>query len=332
MKKIIVFAVLLFFVLNFKPAAAKVLSEDYLFGVSKVSLQAGQLFLMCEKEIPQPFQPTVSTNSANGCQSEKRLILADLVYEYESGKEQKIDRLYVFDEKLYRPDDITYDYYAVGIGETEKNLKEVIANELWLTDPALINGQQSTKGKLDIGYDMDGKIEYIELNLSGKFYILEKQGKKLSQITLLIVGQEIEISVTPVLTESSTMVPTATQTPVPTQTPTFTPTNMPQPTVTPTRNPNPPQMKINYPTEGQYIELNTSYQTFCVVDVPDGGDQTGLQIRHNLGHGWSDYVNLTITMCYLPDEGLNSLQLQYRNSHGEESPVYSVNFIFHKTN
>jgi hypothetical protein len=223
MKKIIILGALFFLVLNFQPVAAKVLSEDYLTGVSKVSLQAGQLFSLCEQEITQPFKPTISTSSASSCKNEKDLILADLVYEFRSSKQVKVDRLYVFDEKLYRPDDITYEYYAVGIGETEEKLKEVIANELWLTDSLLPDGQRSTKGKLDIGYNMDGKIEFIELNLSGKFYTLEKQGKKLSKMTLLIVSPEVGISVTPASTEIPTIISTAAKTPSPTKTPTSSP-------------------------------------------------------------------------------------------------------------
>ncbi len=219
MKKIIILCVMLFFVLSLRPAVAKVLSKGYLVGVSKVSLQAGQLFLLCEKEIPSPFVPTVATDSSDSCGSEKKLILADLVYEYASGKQKKVDRLYVFDEKLYRPDDVVFDYYATGIGETEQKLKEVIANELWLTDPALPDGQKSTKGILDIGYNMDGKIDLLELNLEGKFYSLEKQGKKVSDVLLLEVKKGTNITPTPTgKLIKATLTPT--QTPAPTSTPT----------------------------------------------------------------------------------------------------------------
>lgn len=221
MRKIIFFITVLFFIMNFRSVVAKVLLENYLSGVSKVKLQNGQLFLLCEKEIPKPFVKQISTDSGDSCENEKQLILADLVYEFSSGKKAKADRLYVFDEKLYRPDDVTTEYYAAGIDEAEEKLKEVIAHELWLTDPALPDGQESTKGTLDIGYDMKGKIDYLEINLDKKFYDLKKQGKKISDILLLEVNKNSTIKATsyptdklPELTSVPLMI--TTEAPVPT--------------------------------------------------------------------------------------------------------------------
>jgi hypothetical protein len=120
-----------------------------------------------------------------------------------------------------------------------------------------------------------------------------------------------------------TLTPAVTSTPVPTDTPNLSPT--------PSRNPDPPKMKITFPTEGQDISLNNT-QTFCVVDTPDGGDQAGLKRRQNLnGSGWSSYDNIT-TLCYSPQDGSNTLELQYINAFNEESQDYTVHFTFHRTN
>lgn len=113
----------------------------------------------------------------------------------------------------------------------------------------------------------------------------------------------------------------------PSNTPPPQPTNTPEPTA---RTPNPPKMKITYPTESQEITLSTG-QTFCVVDAPDGGDQTELQRKQNINNGsWTNYATIS-TLCYDPAEGDNTLQLQYKNKYGEESAVYTVHFKFHKS-
>jgi|GEM_PF-2369175 len=115
---------------------------------------------------------------------------------------------------------------------------------------------------------------------------------------------------------------------------TLTPTAKPTVKVTPTvttapRIPRPPQMDISYPSENQSITLTNSQQ-FCVVDVPAGGDQSGLQRRQNVNNtGWSGYSSVT-TLCFSPNEGQNTISLQYKNSYGEESNQYDRHFSFHQ--
>jgi len=106
-----------------------------------------------------------------------------------------------------------------------------------------------------------------------------------------------------------------------------TPTPIPTPTPTPT--PEPPKMRISYPKNGQSLEF-TSSQTLCVVDVPDGDNTSGLMRRQNInGSGWNGYQT-HFTLYYSPSEGSNTLQWQYKNSFGQESEVYSINFTFSK--
>lgn len=120
---------------------------------------------------------------------------------------------------------------------------------------------------------------------------------------------------------TTTPKPTATATPTPTPTPTSTPTPTP-------RTANPPRLTISYPTEGHNIEV--TYDSICVVDEPAGGDHTGLQKRHSLNNsGMSSYVT-NYALCINPQEGLNTLQIQYKNSYGDESQVYTRLFNFHK--
>lgn len=133
---------------------------------------------------------------------------------------------------------------------------------------------------------------------------------------------------------SEVSIPTNTPTPTPkpttTNTPTPSPTATPTLTPTPTRVPNPPIINISYPQEGQYIEFTSPQQQLCIVDIPSGGDQSGIQRRHNNNDtGWSSYTTL-FTYCYLPNEGSNRIQFQYRNQYGEESSVYTRQFNFHK--
>lgn len=122
-----------------------------------------------------------------------------------------------------------------------------------------------------------------------------------------------------------TTFPTGPYQPTPTTTIGVTPTNTP----TPARTPNPPLINISYPSEMQSIEMGAT-QTLCVVDVPAGGDTSGLQRRHNINdQGWSGYVN-HFTLCFDPKEGLNRISLQYKNSFGDESVVYTRQFNFHR--
>ena len=121
-----------------------------------------------------------------------------------------------------------------------------------------------------------------------------------------------------------------------------TPTNKIQPNIsvsptpkaylspTPTsRTPNPPIINISYPSEMQSISMTQS-QTLCVVDVPAGGNTQGLQRKHQLNDGgWSSYTNL-FTLCLEPKEGLNRLQMQYKNGDGDESTMYTRQFNFHR--
>jgi hypothetical protein len=108
------------------------------------------------------------------------------------------------------------------------------------------------------------------------------------------------------------------------------PAATPTPQPTPTRTPNPPIMNISYPSEMQDITMNSS-QTFCVVDIPAGGDTSGIKRKYNFNdQGWTSYVDV-YALCLNPNEGLNHLTLQYQNSHGEESTQYTRQFTFHRT-
>jgi hypothetical protein len=153
---------------------------------------------------------------------------------------------------------------------------------------------------------------------------------------LLEKGEEIPTpTLKPELTPTSTSKPKPpqeTSTPVLTSTPslvpTSTPTNTPTPTPTP-RPPNPPIINISYPLEMQYIEMGSG-QTLCVVDTPVGGDTSGVQRKHNVNDGgWSGYTDM-FTLCFDPIEGLNRFHLQYKNSYGDESTVYTRQFNFHR--
>lgn len=101
------------------------------------------------------------------------------------------------------------------------------------------------------------------------------------------------------------------------------------PTLTPTRIPNPPIMNISYPSEMQSITM-TQAQTFCVADSPAGGTTQGAQRKYQFNDGgWSSYSPV-YTLCLEPKEGLNRLQMQYKNMYGEESAVYTRQFNFHR--
>jgi hypothetical protein len=136
------------------------------------------------------------------------------------------------------------------------------------------------------------------------------------------------VSVSPTIVSSKqTINSTPTTKPIASPTPTNKPsaTNTPAPTPTPA---SPPQMSISYPTEGQSITMDSS-QTFCVVDVPVANTQ-GLARKQNTGSGWSDYADANSSLCYSPSNGANTLDLQYKNSAGLESSVYTVHFTFQR--
>ncbi len=117
-----------------------------------------------------------------------------------------------------------------------------------------------------------------------------------------------------------------TSTPVPTNKPKSTPT--PTPTPEP-RQKNPPIINISYPSEMQDIAMDDS-QSLCIVDSPAGGDTSGLQRKYDLNNdGWTSYKDM-YTLCIEPEEGLNIIQLKYRNKYGDESSTYSVQFKFEK--
>jgi len=128
---------------------------------------------------------------------------------------------------------------------------------------------------------------------------------------------------------SASISPIQKQNITPTLKPTPKPTPTSTPTPTPTRTPNPPIMNISYPTDYQYITQNAT-QTLLVVDLTAGGDTSGLQRRHNFNdQGWTSYTTL-YTLALDPKEGLNRIQLQYKNQFGEESAVYTRQFNFHR--
>lgn len=117
--------------------------------------------------------------------------------------------------------------------------------------------------------------------------------------------------------------PTAQSEPTNTPKPTAKPTS--KPTITPT--PAPPIMEITYPVNYQAIEMRED-QTFCMVDIPVANTD-GLQRRHKINdQAWTAYQDHT-TLCYRPEIGENTLQVQYRNSSGAESEVKTILFIFH---
>jgi hypothetical protein len=114
---------------------------------------------------------------------------------------------------------------------------------------------------------------------------------------------------------SSPTLTAASPTPIITSTPTTAP-----------RTPNPPIINITYPSEMQSIEFSNPGQQLCLSDTPGGGDTSGLQRNHALNGGaWSGYSPMS-TLCFSPNEGLNTIQLRYRNQHGDESTTYTRKF------
>lgn len=113
-------------------------------------------------------------------------------------------------------------------------------------------------------------------------------------------------------------------TPSPRPTATYSPTAIPTMRIT-----NPPIINISYPIEMQSIEMRSD-QTLCLVDTPAGGNTSGLKRRHNLNEtDWTAYAGIS-TLCFEPQEGLNRIQFQYKNSYGDESTVYTRQFNFHR--
>lgn len=146
-----------------------------------------------------------------------------------------------------------------------------------------------------------------------------------SSITISVTSKPtqkptIQASPTTLLQPTNTIKPTNTSIPTPTPMPTSTP--MP----TPTRAPNPPVISIDFPQEGQVVTQSSSQ--ICISDVPSGGDTSGVNRRQNINNGgWTGYASMT-TLCFNASTGANSFMLQYKNSHNEESPIYTRNFIY----
>jgi hypothetical protein len=82
----------------------------------------------------------------------------------------------------------------------------------------------------------------------------------------------------------------------------------PSPVVSPSpspRTPNPPRISITFPNSDP-ITYEPG-QTFCVVDVPAGGDTKDVQRQQNINNGgWSGYAGMS-TLCYEPIDGQNTL-------------------------
>lgn len=224
MKKTVIY--LLFFLVivsSFPITYAKVLSEDYLQNVTQVTLKNGTLFKLCELK---PIEPSVINDSKEvknqgitaedakkiiplsnipsnsiPCDSPKDLILADLEYVYIDGQKGKVDRLFVFDDKLYRPDSIGFEYYP----DTKNQLQSQNISELLLTDPKLPNGQKSTGGTISIHYKQEnpkeliipsggespiflaGEIDGLVMKLDGKEYAASKKEKEVTDVVLLTI-------------------------------------------------------------------------------------------------------------------------------------------------
>lgn len=167
--------------------------------------------------------------------------------------------------------------------------------------------------------------------MGGAFFFLQRQTKpappseQATEINLpynpdFTASDSADATLSGIVNEAirQTVTPANTTTPI---VPTLTPTP------TPTRYPSPPHMGITYPQDGQSITMNSS-QTFCVVDYPQNGDTSNIMRKHNSNNqGWTPYVSV-YTLCYEPAQGANTIQLQYRNGHGEESVVYARSFTF----
>jgi hypothetical protein len=147
------------------------------------------------------------------------------------------------------------------------------------------------------------------------------------------------ITLTPIPTLTNTPTPTLTPTPFPTYTPwpTFTPwpTRTPTPTRSPTpapRNPMAPNITISYPLEMARIVFTSPEQKFCITDEQTfPGEYAGIQRKHNINdEGWSPYISM-FTLCFEPQEGKNTISVQYMNEKGIESSIYTRTFNFHRS-
>lgn len=139
------------------------------------------------------------------------------------------------------------------------------------------------------------------------------------------VQDTVVASPSPSVTPSPTQRPRPTPTPTPTPNPTVNPSPSPTPTQTPQPTPsphevNPPVIEISYPTQEQHVEMERG-KLICMVDVPIGGDSTGLQRKHSINDGsWTEFVPV-FTLCFEPLEGKNKFSVQYRNEFGDENRV-----------
>lgn len=183
------------------------------------------------------------------------------------------------------------------------------------------------------------------VSVKQKFFVKIRQSRKLQIVIIVVFVLFLTLSITALATgqfrgikNEPLPTPQPCEAPSPTTaedeeeipTPT-TPPSVPTVSLSPTsdRVANPPLFKITYPTEAQNIEMGQN-QNFCVTDVPDGGDQTGIKRRHNLNNlGWTPYTDI-FTLCFEPREGLNRFSLQYKNKFNEESQQYTVSFNFHR--
>ena len=134
------------------------------------------------------------------------MIVADLAYEYVSGKEKTFGQnssispeknLFVINKELYRPDSVHFEYY-----EDSQVVRNITINELWLTDPKLPSGQQSTGGQMRLVYERNGDLADLYLNLNNQQCQFEKVLKKIYDIVLVEVLTDEEVS------PPSTLIPT----------------------------------------------------------------------------------------------------------------------------
>lgn len=129
---------------------------------------------------------------------------------------------------------------------------------------------------------------------------------------------------------STTFIPTVPLTQTPNNSPTSLPSS-PTSITTPTRKPNPPTGGISWPSEGQTV--NSDKEELCFVDAGTGGDLTGVMRSINVNNGgWGTYIPVypTSSTCFFPKEGENTFSVKLKNQYGEESEIYTRDFIFHK--
>lgn len=237
----------------------------------------------------------------------------------------------------------TSDHLQSKFTPTKTPILEDSSNEVLKREPT--NSKLVTKFKFLEGFNFKlfflvFLLTILSLVLIDTVFLKNKGDSNQEETTDL----EIEISVTPEPTITGTLeatptavvatasekyiVPTKVSTKAPTTVPTVAPSptaKPPMPTVTPV--PEPLVMRISYPQEGQYIEMNDT-QTLCVVDVPVSGSHQDMQVKRNInGSGWTGYEAYH-TYCYDPVDGPNTFEIQYKNGLGQETGVYKVNFTF----